>query len=111
MYQSSNLVTSVSTYEGFGLPILEANAVGRPVITSNIASMPEVGGEAVYYVDPHNVDDIRKGILELIQNADLRDCLIKKGLENIKRFKPEVIAAQYCELYENIYYENKRKFD
>src|SRR5262245_25129314 len=60
-YVQSDAVLLVSTYEGFGLPIVEANAVGRPVITSNIWSMPEVAGDAACLVDPFNVQSIQNG--------------------------------------------------
>lgn len=101
-YKTSDFLAFVSTYEGFGLPILEAQAVGRPVITSNLASMPEVAGEGALLVDPYSVNDIREGILQLIQVDRLRENLIQKGLENVKRFDAEEIARQYREVYEKV---------
>ena len=65
-YQECDLVLFASTYEGFGLPIVEAQAVGRPVITSDILSMPEVAGGAARLVDPFSVPAIRGAVLELI---------------------------------------------
>lgn len=102
IYKRIDILTFVSRYEGFGLPILEAQATGRPVITSNAASMPEVAGKGALLVDPYSVKSIRKAILEVIQNAELRDTLIKEGLENVKRFTPEVVAEQYAELYREV---------
>jgi len=102
LYTQSDIVAFVSTYEGFGLPIIEAQAMGRVVLTSNLASMPEVAGDGAYFVDPFSVKDIRKGILELISNAELRTELIDKGRENVNRFDPEKIAAQYQELYNKL---------
>lgn len=102
LYKKSDLVLFASLYEGFGLPILEANAIGRPVITSLVASMPEVGGDAAFYVNPLQPGSIREGILTLIENEDLREAYIQRGLENIKRFRPETIAAKYAELYNQI---------
>tara|TARA_R110002096_G_scaffold16243_3_gene55559 strand:+ start:9177 stop:10148 length:972 start_codon:yes stop_codon:yes gene_type:complete len=101
-YKASDLLAFVSTYEGFGLPIVEAQAVGRPVITSNVASMPEVAGEGALLVDPYSVAAIRKGILQLIQDDILREVLIEKGLENVKRFDAERIAEEYLEIYKTI---------
>jgi len=102
LYSQIDLLAFVSTYEGFGLPIIEAQAIGRPVLTSNLASMPEVAGEGAHFVDPYSIEDIRKGLNELISDAVLRNKLIEKGRENIKRFDPKKIAAQYQELYDQV---------
>ena len=99
LYQKSDIVSFISTYEGFGLPIIEAQAVGRVVITSNLASMPEVAGHGALLVNPYSVKEIREGILQLMRNKELRDSLINKGFENVKRFKPQNIAKEYVHLY------------
>ena len=101
-YKNADIISFISTYEGFGLPILEAQSIGRPVITSNISSMPEVAGDGALFADPYDVASIRKGILNLINNETLREDLILKGLNNILRFQPKLIAEQYAELYRNI---------
>lgn len=82
-----------SLFEGFGLPILEAQACGCPVLTSNLSSMPEVAGDAAVLVDPYSVDDIVKG-MEQINNQETRNKLIKKGFDNIKRFSWEKAAKE-----------------
>ena len=88
--------------EGFGLPIVEANAVGRPVITSRLYSMPEVGGDAACYVDSYDVGSIRAAVEKIIHNADYRQQLIENGYRNVKRFQLPVIAAQYAVLYRRL---------
>src|SRR5690606_23854889 len=69
-YKKCDFLSFISTYEGFGLPILEAHAIGRPVITSNVASMPEVAGKGALKVDPYNVEEIREGIKKLINDKN-----------------------------------------
>ena len=102
LYKKADIVTFVSTYEGFGLPIIEANATGRVVITSNISSMPEVAGDAALFVDPYNPEDIKAGIQKVIQNKKLRNQLIQNGLQNAKRFSPQTIANHYVKLYRSL---------
>lgn len=104
-YTKADLLTFISTIEGFGMPIIEAQACGLPVITSNCSSMPEVAGDAALQVDPLNINAVRSGILELINNESLRNDLVKKGFENVKRFSKEKIIAQYASLYKAL--ENK----
>jgi glycosyltransferase involved in cell wall biosynthesis len=102
LYIQSDIVTFVSLFEGFGMPILEAQATGRPVVTSNCSSMPEVAGKGALLVDPYSVSEIRGGILKLINADDLRTKLISDGLENTKRFSNKVIAQQYLDLYKKL---------
>jgi len=96
------MLVFASTYEGFGLPIVEAQATGRPVVTSNILSMPEVAGGAACLVDPFNVASIREGIAKVIQDSSYREYLVRLGFENVKRFQPENIAKNYLDIYTNI---------
>ena len=102
LYESCDLVTFVSTHEGFGLPIIEANATGRAVITSNISAMPEVAGGSALLVNPFSVIDIHNGIIKLINDDLYRKDLIEKGFKNVRRFTPELIAEQYLDLYKKI---------
>lgn len=101
-YEEADIISLVSTYEGFGMPILEAQAIGRPVITSNILSMPEVAGDAACLVDPFDEEAIGKNILKIIEDDHYRNGLIERGFENIKRFDPQAIAMQYFDLYQKI---------
>lgn len=98
-YVSADIVAFVSTYEGFGMPIVEANAVGRVVVTSNLSSMPEVAGKAAHLVDPFQVISIRNGFLKVINDDHYRNELIEEGKKNVTRFKASEIAKQYAELY------------
>jgi len=101
-YMNCDILSFVSTYEGFGLPIIEAQSIGRVVLTSNISSMPEVAGKGALFVNPMEINEIREGIKRLISSVELRTKLIGNGFENLKRFKPDVVASMYNKLYEKI---------
>ena len=102
LYQLVDVLCFASLSEGFGLPILEAQANGCPVLTSNCSSMPEVGSDSVHYVDPLNEVEIKEGVIKILSDKSYRDDLIKKGYENVKRFEPSVIANQYLEVYQSM---------
>ncbi len=102
-YKRCDILLFASTYEGFGLPIVEAQAIGRPVITSNIWSMPEVAGDAACLVNPFDIDSIRYGVKRVIGDSEYREELVQRGLRNVERFSPEVISAQYAKLYREVY--------
>lgn len=106
LYRHCDLLCFVSTCEGFGLPVIEAQAVGRPVITSNVSSLPEVAGDAALLVDPYDVEAIRAAVRRVIAEPLLRADLIAKGQVNVARFKTERIAALYATLYAEIANEN-----
>jgi glycosyltransferase involved in cell wall biosynthesis len=102
-YRQSDMLVFASLYEGFGMPIIEAQATGLPVVTSNISSMPEVAGEeGAVLVDPYDVNSIRQGIQSIMLDAQLRERLILNGFENVKRFSPQVISNMYYKLYQSI---------
>jgi glycosyltransferase involved in cell wall biosynthesis len=101
-YEEADIIALASTYEGFGMPILEGQTVGRPVITSNAFSMTEVAGGAAYLADPFKVKSIRDGILKIIHEDAYREEMVRNGYENVKRFDPDKIALQYLELYREV---------
>jgi glycosyltransferase involved in cell wall biosynthesis len=101
-YKKCDIVSFVSTLEGFGMPIVEANAIGRVVITGNITSMPEIAGDAAHLVDPYRIEDITAGFRKVITDSSYRDRLINNGFENIKRFNPKTIATDFAGVYSKI---------
>lgn len=101
-YESCDIVVFASLYEGFGMPILEAQATGRPVITSNIEPMIEVAGQGACFVDPKEINEIRRSIEKIIQETDYRRTLIIAGLKNVERFRSSEIAKQYVSLYDRL---------
>ena len=101
-YQQADLVAFCSTYEGFGLPIIEAQSMRKPIITSNLSPMIETSGGAAVLVDPNDFLDIRKGIKKVISDIGFRAKLIEGGLQNIARFRPQIVATAYEELYEEM---------
>jgi glycosyltransferase involved in cell wall biosynthesis len=91
-----------SFYEGFGLPVLEAMQCGTPVVTSNVSSMPEVGGDACLYADPHSMEEIADRILSVVQSADLKKTMMEKGIARSKRFSWEKCARETLAVYEGL---------
>lgn len=96
----AKLVLLPSFYEGFGLPILEAQACGTPVITGNISSMPEVGGEGVLYVGPDDVNGISEAIKKIINDSGLKEDLVSKGFKNVNKFSWKRTAQETIKVYQ-----------
>jgi len=101
-YADSDIVYFASTYEGFGLPILEGMAIGRPVITSAISPMKEIAGDAALLVDPGDVNQVKDAIIRLMNSTELYNHLVHKGIEHAKRYDVESVARQYFSLYKKI---------
>jgi glycosyltransferase involved in cell wall biosynthesis len=97
LYSAASVFAYPSLYEGFGFPVLEAMACGTPVVTSNISSLPEVGGSAAILVDPKNVKSINQGIMQVIAERDSR---IKLGIAQAKEFTWGHAAQKTLEVYE-----------
>jgi glycosyltransferase involved in cell wall biosynthesis len=99
LYRGARLFVFPSLYEGFGLPILEAMASGVPVVTSDLASMPEVAGDAAILVDPHDPKAIAEGIAQALSEDRLCQAMIQKGLARARRFTWDSVAQQTLALY------------
>jgi len=102
LYRQAKLLVFPSLYEGFGLPPLEAMSSHCATLVSSSASLPEVCGDAAHYVDPENVEEIKKGIEELIQNNELRERLIQKGQTRVNRFDWRETAVAHLKIFESI---------
>ncbi len=105
-YRQSDIVSFVSTYEGFGMPIVEAQTVGRVVVTSDLEPMRGVAGGAAALADPFSVSSIREQLLRLIHDGAHRDWLVEQGLENAKKYRSGVVAAMYRQVYERVWKES-----
>lgn len=89
-----------SLYEGFGFPVLEAQACGTPLLTSSTSSLPEVAGEGAVFIDPEDGDDISAGLLRLLEDESLRKNCISRGYENLERFSWDKTAQTVMQVIE-----------
>jgi glycosyltransferase involved in cell wall biosynthesis len=101
-YINCDILAFASTYEGFGMPVIEANCVERAVLTSTVSSLPGVAGNAACLVDPYKVEDIRNGLLSIIEDDAYRAQLIENGRKNRLRFNADIIADAYYQLYKKM---------
>ncbi|WP_459815001.1 glycosyltransferase family 4 protein [Campylobacter concisus] len=102
LYSNAVCFIYPSLYEGFGIPPLEAQACGCPVVCSNVASLPEVCGDSVVYFDPYSIEDMRDKIQMVLDDEKLRDELRVKGFENVKRFSWERSTERIIEIAKNL---------
>jgi glycosyltransferase involved in cell wall biosynthesis len=102
LVRSCDLLLFPSLQEGFGLPIVEAQATGRPVVTSDRQPMSDVSGGAAVLVDPEDVASVRAGVLRVLEDPALAEDLVRRGLVNVQRFSPRAVAAQYAEIYREL---------
>ncbi|SHO80465.1 Glycosyl transferase, group 1 [hydrothermal vent metagenome] len=102
LYNLASLFIFPSFYEGFGLPVLEAMACGTPVVCSDSSSLPEVGGDAVIYCNPHSIDDIKEKIEFVLNDTNLQKNMIAKGLVQAKKFSWEKSANEHITLFKSL---------
>ena len=98
LYKLAEVSMFVSLYEGFGIPVIEAQAAGTPVITSNVSSLPEAAGEGAILVDPYSVENIACELERVIESSTLREQLIKMGYANAQRFSWDAAANQMAKV-------------
>lgn len=103
IYSQCKVFLYPSLRESFGIPILEAMACGVPVITANTSSMPEVSGDAAYFVNPFNYSEITDGIVNILNDNKLRDHLIEKGFKRAKQFSWKSMAESVLNIYNDLY--------
>ncbi len=101
-YRACDIVAFCSLSEGFGLPLVEAQRVGRPIVTSNRAPMTDVAGQGAEYADPENIDDMRRAFVRLIESPARRAELVALGRENVRRYSAERAAEAHARLYRRV---------
>jgi glycosyltransferase involved in cell wall biosynthesis len=102
LYRGASCFVYPSLYEGFGIPPLEAMASGCPVVVSNAASLPEVCGDAAYYVDPKNPDSITGGLQAVLTNETLRKGMVEKGIGRASNFSWERSAMEHLRVFSEV---------
>jgi len=102
IYKNALVYVLPSLYEGFGLTALEAFSMGCPVVASNTSSIPEVCGEAAFYVDPRDKNSIEQGIISVLNDRNLRDDLVNLGFRQVKNFSWERTVKETLEVYKKI---------
>jgi len=100
LYQMANSVVFPSLYEGFGIPVVEGLCSRVPVISSNLGSLQEAGGDAAYYIDPQNTEQLSFAIDEVIHDENLRSDMVNKGIEYVQQFSLANMAQGMMKVYE-----------
>ena len=109
LYNLASVFVFPSLYEGFGLPPLEAMACGCPVVVSNVAALPEVCGDAAYYVDPNDTQSIAEGIAKVLTDGSLRQDLVERGLRRASAFTWEKTARETLQVFDQVLAEPPAK--
>jgi glycosyltransferase involved in cell wall biosynthesis len=102
LYQAASALLFTSREEGFGFPMLEAMSYGLPVVTSRISALPEVGGDAALYADPYDPRDIAAGAARAVEDAELRQDLIRRGFARASQFTWKRTAELTLKVYEEL---------
>lgn len=103
IYRMADVFVYPSLFEGFGIPVIEAQFSGTPVVTSNVSCLPEAGGKDAVYVDPHNPDDLRAKILHLWENESERKRRREKSFVSVQKFNDENIAEELMKVYSEVF--------
>lgn len=102
IYNMAECMVYPSIFEGFGIPVLEALAAGTAVITSNISCLPEAGGDAAYYINPFDVEEMANGLSTVLDDENLRKQMIEKGYAHAAKFTNEKCAANVMDVYKTL---------
>jgi glycosyltransferase involved in cell wall biosynthesis len=102
IYQSAVAMIYPSFFEGFGIPVLEALWSRLPVITSNVSSLPEAGGDGAYYVDPNSSEEIAEGMKTIFADGSFSEALKEKGWQHAQNFTQKKCAADVMKVYESL---------
>jgi glycosyltransferase involved in cell wall biosynthesis len=105
LYQKSDLLLFPSYYEGFGLPPVEAQSMGLPVVASNVSCMPEILGEGALYVDPYDPQDIAEGMYRVLTDLDLKNRLVNKGFTNSAKYTSDKYSEKLYDIVIDLYKE------
>ena len=100
--QASDIFVFPTESDAFPLALVEAMACGLPVVVSNVASLPEVVGDAGLLVDPHDVDELTVAMWRILKDDDLRREMREKGLRQAARFSWERAARETLEIYRRV---------
>jgi glycosyltransferase involved in cell wall biosynthesis len=101
-YTLADLVTFASTGEGFGVPIIEAQASARPLVTSDVSPLRDVAGAGACLVDPLSEASIRAGVLRVIEDDAYRESIVSAGLLNAANYSPAAAAERYLSVYQGL---------
>jgi glycosyltransferase involved in cell wall biosynthesis len=102
LYSKAIAFVFPSKFEGFGWPIVEAQACGCPVVCSDRAPFPEVGGAGALFFDVNDETGFAHAIVRLANDSEFRSALIEKGLQNLWRYRPDIMISRYISLYEQV---------
>ena len=102
LYSAADLFAFPTLYEGFGIPVIEAQACGTPVLTSDCSALPEICGDGAVFVNPYDARDVCCGMLRVLQDSELSKTMAEKGLQNARKFSWKDSAQKLNELIESV---------